>query len=141
MMLRILSLCLLNCFTCLIMSGCGNAGPELATVTGNVTLDGKPVPDARVDFSPQEGRASVGTTNAEGVYELQYSLEKEGAVIGSHNVKITTECATTGGEGNEPLVPGSKELLPSVYNSNSQLTAEVTSGENVIDFSLQSQPD
>ncbi|HAH44436.1 hypothetical protein [Gimesia sp.] len=126
----------------LILTGCAkSSGPDLAAVKGHVTLDGKPVPNARLEFSPSEGRPSVGTTNAEGVYELQFSIEKAGAMVGPHKVKITTERATTGGEGGEPLVPGSKELIPSAYNSNSQLTAEVTPGENIIDFSLQSQPD
>ncbi|QDT95341.1 transthyretin-like family protein [Gimesia aquarii] len=140
MPLRLLSMCALNCFTLLMLTGCGESGPELASVTGHVTLDGKPIANARVEFSPSEGRTSVGTTNAEGVYELQYSIEKAGAVIGSHNIKITTERAATGGEGGEPLVPGSKELLPSIYNSKSSLTEEVTPGENMIDFSLSSQP-
>ncbi|MFI4851234.1 MAG: carboxypeptidase regulatory-like domain-containing protein [Gimesia chilikensis] len=138
---RLLSLCVLSCITILILSGCGQqAGPDLATVTGTVTFDGKPVPNARVEFSPSEGRPSVGTTNAEGVYDLQFSIEKPGAMVGAHNVKITTERAATGGEGNEPLVPGSKELLPAAYHSNSHLTANVTPGENVIDFPLTSNP-
>ncbi|WP_417386336.1 carboxypeptidase regulatory-like domain-containing protein [Gimesia sp.] len=140
MPLRLLKLCGLNCLIYLMLTGCGNSGPDLATVTGNITLDGQPVADARVEFSPSEGRTSVGTTNADGVYELQFSIDRAGAMIGHHSVKITTERAATGGEGGEPLVPGSKELLPPVYNSKSRLTAEVSPGENTIDFSLQSQP-
>ena len=141
MPLRLLSLCVLSCFAVLVLSGCGQtSGPDLATVTGTVTLDGKPVPNARVEFSPSEGRPSVGTTNAEGVYELQFSVDKSGAMVGSHHVKITTERGATGGEGGEPLVPGSKELLPSTYNTKSHLTAEVTPGENVVDFPLTSSP-
>lgn len=140
MPLRLLSLFALNCFTLLILTGCGESGPDLASVTGHVTLDGKPIANARVEFSPSEGRTSVGTTNAEGVYELQYSIEKAGAVVGSHNIKITTERAATGGEGSVTLMPGSKELLPPIYNSNSNLIEEVTPGENIIDFSLSRQP-
>ncbi|MFW6170145.1 MAG: hypothetical protein ACODAD_06620 [Planctomycetota bacterium] len=59
----------------LLLSGCGDSTPVLDTepVEGVVTLDGEPVPEATVMFSPVnegEGTAAAGMTDAEGEYRL-----------------------------------------------------------------------
>lgn len=59
----------------LVLSGCGGGTPVLDTepVTGVVTLDGEPVPEATVLFSPVnegEGTPATGMTDSEGVYTL-----------------------------------------------------------------------
>ena len=58
--------------------GCGGAPsdmPELGSVTGTVTLAGKPLADAIVEFRPAEGRPSSGKTNETGAYTLQYTSD------------------------------------------------------------------
>lgn len=117
--------------TTLSFFGCGS---DLVSVTGTVTLDGKPLEGATVTFRPQEGesdRPSAGVTDASGKYELKYTATEKGAKKGKHRVEIST--ASNSEEESKP------ETLPTSYNVNSELTADVTSGANVIDFKLDSK--
>lgn len=69
--------------------GCGRGNyPEVATVTGTVTLDGNPLEDAEITFAPKDGRASSGRTDAKGQYDLSYTKNIRGAVLGEHRVMI-----------------------------------------------------
>jgi hypothetical protein len=101
--------------------------PDLAPVTGKVTLDGKPLANVAIKFEPQgKGAASNGATDAEGKYELFYVGEKKGAAVGAHIVRITVE--------NEA---DATESVPSKYNTESELKANVEKGKpNEINFDL-----
>ena len=69
--------------------GCGRGNyPEVATVTGTVTFDGKPLENAEITFAPKDGRASSGRTDARGQYALSYTKNIRGAVLGEHRVMI-----------------------------------------------------
>lgn len=112
-----------------LLTGCGNSGPEIAPVTGRVTLDGKAFEGARVYFYPsQGGRQSQGATDEEGRYELYYTFDEPGAVVGEHKVTIST--LDDSGLGTEKI--------PLKYNTEGDLTKEVTSGDNEIDLELVS---
>lgn len=118
--------------------GCGSGNrPEMGTVSGLVTLDGKPVPDAVVRFQPNSGRGSRAKTNADGYYSLGYVGSAEGALIGEHKVTISTqwmdEDRTTHKMVSHP------ETLPARYNSESDLTSTVEAGHNEINFELTSK--
>ncbi|MFN3158053.1 MAG: hypothetical protein ACE37I_01985 [Rubinisphaera brasiliensis] len=124
------------------IAGCGGASdtPPLGTVSGTVTWNGEPLQDAYLTFQPETGRASIGRTDSNGQYSLAYTGDKNGALVGKHTVMITT--ATEGysdesGEGNDR--PAREEILPAKYHSASELTAEVTSGSNTIDFDLPTE--
>src|SRR5262245_9061165 len=53
--------------------GCGTRA-DLATVTGKITIDGQPLPDAFVVFAPTaSGTSSRGKTDAGGNYEMMFS--------------------------------------------------------------------
>jgi hypothetical protein len=121
----------------LLATGCGSSYP-LGTVTGTVTLDGKPLPQATVTFSRGQGRMSVGTTDEQGRYKLLYTVNQQGAEPGTHTVSITTQIDAVSGEGDLAAVEGRKELLPPRYNDKTELTAEVKRGRNTIDFDLTS---
>lgn len=121
------------------LGGCTESGPKVAKVTGLVTMDGKPLPGARLDFHPEgEGRNSGGVTDEEGRYELHYSVSRMGAVLGTHKVFISTYNEMTENEWGE-IGPGTPETVPAQYNSKSTLTAEVESGRNEINFDLESK--
>ena len=62
----------------LVLSGCDSG--KTGTVTGVVKINGQPVSEAAVSFYPEEGRASIGMTDAEGKYELSYTRGAKGAV-------------------------------------------------------------
>jgi len=135
------------------LTGCGGDGtaPELGTVTGTVTLDGDPLPDATVLFQPETGRPSVGITDSDGKYSLKY-IEAEGAKVGKHTVSITTRRgggdvgddpgAGVGDGTEEAEAPAGKpvpELVPDKYNIRSELKVEVVAGSNTHDFKLLSK--
>lgn len=119
------------------LSGCSKGDyPPLGSVTGTVTLDGKPLANATVTFQPVgPGRASTGTTDDQGWYELIYLNDVKGALVGPAVVMITT--AKSGSDdGTTPSVP---ERLPKQYHSASTLKAEVVEGKNKFDFPLESK--
>ena len=82
----VLGVCLLV-VTCL---GCGPGGPEIASVEGTVTMDGKPLPDASVVFIPENGRPAGATTDSEGKYVLTFTQGRKGAMPGKNKVRIST---------------------------------------------------
>lgn len=116
--------------------GCGGDS-NMGGVTGTVTLDGQPVSDATVNFTPKKaGSPSNGRTDSSGKYELSYSKSKKGAEIGEHTVRVTTfRKANPDAETPITAVP---EKIPARYNSKSELTKEVKSGNNTIDLELKS---
>ncbi len=80
--------------------GCGGGASSVKTVPvrGKVTLDGKPVEGATVQFAPEEGsggRAASGLTKSDGTFELTTVGGGAGAVPGKYKVAITKR-ATTG---------------------------------------------
>lgn len=127
------------CASCLLalasLGGCGGPEhPDVGRVSGVVTLDGQPLPEATIMFQPTNGRASQATTDAGGKYTLIYLDGVSGAKLGSHKVIIRTEIP---GEDGQP--PIAKEKLPKKYHSETELTAEVKPGSNTFDFPLTSQ--
>ena len=122
----------------LCVTGCFRRGPELAPVTGTVTLDGEPLAGAQVEFKPMRGNPSYGTTDQLGRYELKYTKDKSGGVVGSHVVRITTQTTVIDESGNEVEVP---QRVPEKYNERSQLIRDVKPGENLIIFALTTEPE
>ncbi len=128
-----LRLCLLLGIIILIC-GCGS-GPKLVQVTGTITLDGKPLENASVHFTfSDQPRPAAGRTDASGKYVLSYS-NRPGAPLGSCKVTISKQGRVAGEDRNQ-------ELIPSRYNSNTQLQFEITKkGPNEFSLDLDSTPD
>jgi hypothetical protein len=116
----------------LFTAGCGGGGPSLGEVSGKVTLDGQPLAGALVEFQPAEGRGSIGVTDAQGSYRLSHTEDLQGAVVGTHTVRITMA-----DEDEDPKPRGGP--IPARYNRLSELTAEVQAGSNECNFELQSK--
>src|SRR5579871_1652202 len=76
-----------------LLAGCGDDGPKVVKVTGQVTRGGKPVPNLALSFTPAVGRPSWGVTDADGRYNLKYTNTRDGAEVGTH--KVTVEFAPT----------------------------------------------
>ena len=114
----------------------GCSGPaNVGTVTGVVTLDGQPLPEASVTFQPQHGSPSAGTTDSSGRYELRYTRSMKGAVVGEHAVAISTY--KSGAPDADPPIERRPEQVPPKYNRSTELTATVGPRANQIDFSLE----
>lgn len=116
---------------------CGCGGKNLGYVSGKVTMDGKPLPNAMVTFTPVEGgRPAAARTNESGQYELIYDRDSGGALIGEHVVRITTYSEVVKDDGDS--VDIHPETVPERYNVNSELKATVESGSNEYNFDLTS---
>ncbi len=118
--------------TALASVGCWSNSdrPPLGKVSGIITVDGKPAPGLGVSFQPEGLRPSIGYTDENGRYELTYLRDIKGAAVGTHEVKINRIGETEG-------TPA--KGLPARYNSETELTREVKSGSNEIDFDLESE--
>jgi hypothetical protein len=121
----------------LLLLGCGKSGPKVVPVSGQVTLDKKPLANADVTFSPTEpgpnnspGLESLARTDAQGRYSLKVIQDKrDGAVVGAHKVRISQM------ERGTSLV----NRVPKAYNQNTKLTFTVPAeGSTEANFALSS---
>lgn len=112
------------------LMGCDSSGPPLGTVEGTVTLDGTPVPNAFVVFTPQgQGRPSETKTDDSGRFQLSYTGSHKGALIGKHEVTVSTEDITDDGKK-------VKEIIPAKYNRKGSIKIDVVEGYNDIKLDL-----
>lgn len=129
--------CSMTCWLiALVGLGCSGKSadqPDLAPVSGIVTLEGAPLPNASVVFESAEGQLAFGQTDEAGKYEIVYKGPWKGAVLGENTVRITT--AT-----DAPPEPGWRDPIHPFYNVRSILTADVVAGENTFDFALENKP-
>jgi len=123
----------------LICLGCSSSGPEIASVSGRITMDGKPLPDATVVFIPENGRSAAGRTDANGVYALNFTEGRHGAIPGPNSISITTARESEQDENGKVLRPAAKETIPMEYNAASKLSFNVEpKKKNVANFDLKS---
>ena len=126
----------------LVLCGCdGAGGPEMADVSGTITLSGEPLANAEVHFLSGEFEG-YGRTNAEGRYSLV-----RGAPVGECSVYITKAPDVKPGEGIDTSIDGmnagqakamaagdaggdAKPLLPQEFSDpdQSKLSFDVPSG-------------
>ncbi len=138
-------LTILGVFSLILVAGCGRAPDNVGRVSGKVTLDGQPLPNATVVFSPKTaGSQSLAVTDTNGEYSLLYSSQVRGAEPGEHRVAVST--FTEGDPDGDSPVAKVAERVPFKYNLRSELTANVDRGDNVVNFELNSnspvvQPD
>ncbi|MSR32469.1 MAG: carboxypeptidase regulatory-like domain-containing protein [Gemmataceae bacterium] len=137
------------------LAGCGEATEhaKIVPVSGLVTLDGKPLPNAHVHFQPMAqgtenpGYGSYGKTDAAGKFSLSLNAQATqaaGAVVGKHRVAITTtqddtkyDPAVGSPDGSNPKAKAPKEIVPAKYNAESTLTFDVGSnGSDKANFDL-----
>ena len=132
----------------LVFAGCGGSAYPLARVSGVVTLDGEPLPAARVAFQPRRedegldsGPGSYGTTDAQGRYSLTTIDGARGAVVATHDVRISTFLAAADPAADAPktITP---ERVPARYQEPDTLTFTVPpEGATAADFHLTTTPD
>ncbi|MFM9964901.1 MAG: carboxypeptidase-like regulatory domain-containing protein [Planctomycetaceae bacterium] len=143
---------------CLLwLTGCGVAPSpsygklSLLSVSGTVTLDGQPLPEAVVTFDADDGQFSYGRTDSAGRFSLQFDSVKAGVTPGKKIVRISTTRKLLGlntveeeGEESRPegaATPAARpaELVPDRYNKKSELVADVTPDKTRFDFPLSSK--
>jgi len=116
-----------------LVAGCSSKPsglPDVAPVTGTVTMDGQPLASVTVVFESQSGHSSFGSTDASGRYELLAASNQKGAVVGPNKVTISTQL-------DAPPGPQWKDPIPARYNAATELSADVVAGKNTFDFPLE----
>lgn len=115
--------------------GCGRVPDNLGHVSGTVTLDGQPLANATVVFSPTTaGSQSIAVTDANGEYSLLYASKIRGAEPGEHRVAVST--FTPGDSDGDPPVAKVAERVPYKYNLRSELSTTVSHGNNTVNLDL-----
>lgn len=122
----------------------GGCGQSTATVSGRVTLDGKPVGPGAVIFIPAENgpprQSAMGQFGPDGRYELTTFEAGDGALVGEYRVLVQ---ASGQSYGQESADAQAASPIPLLYSDPQQsgLRATVQAGLNQIDLPLKSQPD
>lgn len=116
--------------TCLAVTGCGETG--LVPASGVIVLDGQPLPQAKVTFSPAEGTAGaggMGITDATGHFELFNPQGASGLPPGSYRVTVSkTEFKNGFEEGIAVTDADVRELLPPRYSNPEKTELRQTVG-------------
>ena len=131
-------------------TGCNRRDPNLPVqypVTGQITLDDRPLAGAGIMFLPRgktRGTGAYGMSNAEGRYTLKTDYGGDGAPEGEFAVTVSRVVNRDG----TPYVPnpdaaeaGERETLPAIYHDSIKtvLSANVPKGGGKIDFPLKSK--
>jgi hypothetical protein len=140
------------CFaTCL--SGCSVASSPnygelgLVQVSGVVTLDGEPVPGARVQFrTTEDGTYSQGVTDDKGRYSLMFDSETAGIIPGKKQVVVLGRGASSEESSDDESNQGqgniseetAKVTIPKCYGSESKIEVEVTGSDSSFNLELRS---
>lgn len=66
--------------------GCGGGKYDVVPVEGVLTYEGQPVPQMIVSFKPDGGRASEATTDENGKFRMQYSIDQFGIKPGPQEI-------------------------------------------------------
>lgn len=138
---------LVGIILCTAALGCGGKGnganPPRSRVSGRITLDDQPAPAGTIVFVP----VGAGQLQAQGLVQDDGTFvieEADGPSPGEYKVEI--QCAKKTGRRVRSLSSSDgtgmiDERVPAVparYNTATTLKQTITSGENVLEFKLQS---
>lgn len=127
----------------LLALGCGKGDANRGTVSGAVTLDGKPLEQGSILFTPIEGTKGVvaGGQIQNGQYRF---VGATGPAIGMNRVEIQAMRKNgkmipkpMGAPGE--MVEGSEQAVAARFNSESTLKIEIKPGENTANFDVTSK--
>lgn len=123
----------------LSITGCGPTGPERASVSGVVTLNGQAIEQGSITFLPASGNAgpSAGGVISGGKYDIR---KVDGPVLGSARIELRA-WKKTGRQIPNPMSPGATmdekvEAFDAEFNDESTLLREIVSGHNTLNFEL-----
>ena len=118
-----------------VCSGCAQ-GPATGVVTGEVTLDGKPLEKGHLEFTPVDGEGQTGGIMiAAGKFSGPVPVAKMRVKIHAPKVIKGAYQAYAGA----PLEDDVVEALPARYNEKSDITLDVQRGRQEVKYDLQSK--
>lgn len=118
--------------------GCGPRGPVRHAVTGQVTLDGAPLPEGHIMFIAQERTAASGHgTIKDGTIHVPAA---QGPAAGRYRVEIVAWRDKGTGEVNMYNECVKEQFIPARFNDASELTAQIRpSGDNSFLFEISTR--
>jgi len=124
------------------VAGCGRANPrDRLPISGKVTLDGAPLDQGAIQFTPLAGKDTVGSGAVikDGKYETP---ALRGLPVGKYRVRINSAQADPSAPAPKPdaFMSGGPtvERIPAKYNRKSEEVVEVTAGgPNVFDYDIR----
>jgi len=141
------------CFVVLLLTGCGGGAdykvPELMEVSGTVILDGEPLSNTTVIFTPQAGTGgtgAIGVTDSSGKYTLNHQSGNPGIESGKYDVTFSKWAMADGSpipEGKTAADVEAKDVIPEKFRSTNDSgpknIAEVKANGDSFDFQLKSK--
>jgi hypothetical protein len=104
--------------------GCGPSGPQRVAVSGSVTLDGRPVNNATIIFTPQGPGLAAAAMIDDGKFVLS---DLDGPTSGEHRIRINpNEADMEQASPAELALTARRPKIPKVYQADGQLQAVVT---------------
>jgi hypothetical protein len=117
-----------------LFAGC-QRGPEVGTVKGTITLDGRPVEGGIVRFVPADGNSQpADCVITGGAYTVTMPLGEKNVEIFWAKSKSDAPIDTAS-QGSEQVV----QMIPPQYNTQTTLAHTVAKGEQNRDFQLTSK--
>lgn len=128
----------------LLIAGCGSKETNRGAIQGEATLDGRPIKQGSIVFTPAEG--VQGTVTGAQIVDGRYRLAAEhGPAIGHNHVEINSPRATGKmvpkpfGARGDAMVQEMVEAVAPRFNSASTLKIEVKPGDNTADFAVEAK--
>jgi hypothetical protein len=131
----------------LTLFGCGKPY-KVASVSGRVTLDGKPLAKASVSFVPMAtkenlnpGPTAQDLTDADGRFTLSVDPATPGSVVGKCRIYVTTLLSDpTADDRDAGGAKRVKDRVPEKYNKKTELVFDVPAGgTDQANFDLKSR--
>jgi hypothetical protein len=126
-----------------IAFGCNADNANRGAIGGHVTLDGRPVEQGSILFTPIDGTRGVATGGS--IKDGQYRIAAaKGPAVGQNRIEIravrkTGRMIPKGLGGTGKTVEEQVEAVASRFNLQSTLKFEVKPGENAADFAVASK--
>lgn len=123
---------------CLLSWGCAAEPKPVAEASGEILLDGQPVENGIISFISETREKDIGGA---AITKGRYHLYAESELPpGKYRVEIRWAKAT-GEKVKEPVYGHSPDIfaeaVPTKYNSESVLTAQLAKGPNEVNFKLE----
>ena len=129
---------LLSIAVAVVLLAAGGCTPSnQARISGQVTLDGTPVEEGRIEFRPVDGNGpTAGAIITAGQYAVTTYPGRRRVEIHGRK-KLGTRHYHENDPGS-PMVDIVEETVPSNYNDKSELTADLEPGTKQLNFDLLS---
>jgi len=119
----------------IILGGCGTGGPDLAPLSGTVSLDGRPLEQGLVQFVPETGTGPAAVGSITGGRFVAETAGRSGARPGRYRVRIESRAPPADETDTLP-----RSLVPERYGNpaTSGIVYAVEAGrENEVEIALQ----